>query len=171
VEALAINANCDPTRFASFGLPVLPDPVDGFIGPLAGLLAALRWATKMDCRLALTAPADTPFLPADLGARLRDGIGNAEIAVARSGGAIHPTIALWNAAQADELADWLGDDGHRAVHEWIGSRRAAAVDFDDDDRGDPFFNVNTPADLALARRHLQNARTASVPANASVRKR
>jgi molybdopterin-guanine dinucleotide biosynthesis protein A len=158
VEALAINANGDPARFTAFGLPLLPDPIDGFIGPLAGLLAALRWATKMDSRLVLTVPADTPFLPGDLVARLHDGIGNAEIAVARSGGVIHPTIALWNAALAGELADWLRDDSHRAMHEWMGARRTVPVDFSDEGEGDPFFNVNTPADLDTARDRMRKVR-------------
>ena len=155
VAALAVNANGDPMRFAAFGLPVLPDPVGGFVGPLAGLLAAMQWARRADMQLVVTAPADTPFLPEYLVTRLHDGIGTAEIAVAHSRGAEHPTIALWRTSLADDLARWLRNDDHRAVHAWIGIRRAVAVDFPDCDEGDPFFNVNTPADLESARNRVR----------------
>jgi molybdopterin-guanine dinucleotide biosynthesis protein A len=155
VAALAVNANGDPMRFAAFGLPVLPDPVGGFVGPLAGLLAAMQWARRADMQLVVTAPADTPFLPGNLVTRLHDGIGTAEIAVAHSRGAEHPTIALWRTSLADDLARWLRNDDHRAVHAWIGIRRAVAVDFPDCDEGDPFFNVNTPADLESARNRVR----------------
>jgi molybdopterin-guanine dinucleotide biosynthesis protein A len=151
LSALAINANSDTARYAPFGLPVLPDPVGGFIGPLAGLLAALRWAAEMNAPLVVTAPADTPFLPLDLVARLHAGIGTAEVAVARAHGTVHPTISLWGVSLADDLANWVRDEAHRAVHEWIAARRAVPIDFPDDEGGDPFFNVNTPADLDTAR--------------------
>jgi molybdopterin-guanine dinucleotide biosynthesis protein A len=150
VSALAINANGDPARFAEFGLPVLPDPIAGFIGPLAGLLAALQWAKQSDTPHVVTAPADTPFLPENLVKRLYDFIDTAEIAVARFRGEAHPTIALWSVSLADDLSHWLRDGTDRAVHVWIGTRRAVAVDFTDDENRDPFFNVNAPADLEQA---------------------
>jgi molybdopterin-guanine dinucleotide biosynthesis protein A len=156
VSALAINANGDPARFAEFGLPVLPDPVGGFVGPLAGLLAALRWARQSNTPLVVTAPADTPFLAENLIKRLHDFIGTAEIAVARSRGEAHPTIALWSVSLADDLAHWLRDGTDRAVHVWIGTRNMVAVDFADDAEGDPFFNVNTPADIELAEARMRN---------------
>ncbi len=156
VASLAINANGNPARFAGFGLPVLPDPLSGFVGPLAGLLAAMQWARQADMPLVVTAPADTPFLPEDLVTQLHHGIGTAEIAVARSHDAIHPTIALWSVSLADSLAAWLSDPDHRAVHAWIETRRAVAVGFADDEGGDPFFNVNTPADLESAEARMRN---------------
>lgn len=155
VAALAVNANGDPARFVAFGLPVLPDPLGGFGGPLAGLLAGLQWAKRADIPLAATVPADTPFVSNDLVQRLQGGIGTAEIAVARSRGIMHPTIALWRASLADDLARWLRDRDHRAVHAWIETRRTMAVDFADGDDGDPFFNVNTPADLESARNRMK----------------
>jgi molybdopterin-guanine dinucleotide biosynthesis protein A len=158
LSALAINANGDVARYAPFGLPVLPDPVGGFIGPLAGLLAALRWGAEVNAPLVVTAPADTPFLPLDLVARLHAGIGTAEIAVARAHGTIHPTIALWSASLAEDLANWVRDEAHRAVHEWIATRRSVPIDFPDDEGGDPFFNVNTPAELDIARDRAQRVR-------------
>ena len=88
---LALNANGDPERFAGFGLPIVADDVAGFAGPLAGVLAGLDHiaAAHPDIDLALSVPADTPFVPPDLVARLAAAraASGAEIAVASSGGA------------------------------------------------------------------------------------
>ena len=70
---LALNANGDPARFAPFGLPVLPDSVPGFPGPLAGVLAGLDWAQALGAAQIVTVAADTPFFPTDLVARLQAG--------------------------------------------------------------------------------------------------
>ncbi len=156
VSALAVNANGDATRFAALGLPVLPDPVAGFVGPLAGLLAGLQWARRSAMSHLVTVPADTPFVPADLVARLGEGIKKAEIAVAASrDGTDHPTVALWSVALADDLVAWLEQGKDRAVRAWIGARRAVTVAFPGDGADDPFFNVNTPADLARAVERLR----------------
>ena len=72
VDALVLNANGDPKRFASFGLPVIADHSDEHAGPLAGLLAGMEWADAEapNMRFIVTVPTDTPFLPEDLVARL-----------------------------------------------------------------------------------------------------
>jgi len=159
VAALAINANCDPARFAQFGVPILSDPIPGFQGPLAGILAGMRWAQQAGKSFAATVPADTPFAPGNLVARLRAGIGDAEIAVATSrDGTDHPTVALWRVSLAEDLASWLEQGSDRAVRTWIGARRASRVEFPDDAGGDPFFNVNTPADLETAAARLRTER-------------
>src|SRR4051794_11712847 len=95
-DGLILNANGDPARFASFGLPVIADSVQDFPGPLAGILAALDWtaAKRPDVGWILSTAADCPFLPRDLVARLQlariaDG---AELAVAASGDQTHPVI-------------------------------------------------------------------------------
>ena len=71
-DGLVLNANGDPARFASFGLPVIADTVKDFPGPLAGILAALDWAAnnQPDVEFILSAAADCPFLPRDLVERL-----------------------------------------------------------------------------------------------------
>ncbi|CAN0447650.1 unnamed protein product, partial [Phaeothamnion confervicola] len=94
VSTLAINANGDPARFTAFGLPVIADTIDGFVGPLAGVLAGLRWARENvpDARWVASVSGDAPFLPADLVSRLAGAVelrGNA-IAIAQSGDEVHP---------------------------------------------------------------------------------
>jgi molybdopterin-guanine dinucleotide biosynthesis protein A len=157
VEALAINANGDPARFAAFGLPVVADTVEGFAGPLAGVLAAMRWAAPQGFDHVASAAGDTPFFPADLVARLDAARGPRErIAVAattdpgRGGLSEHPTFGLWPVDLADDLEAALRAD-MRKVIVWASRHGCARAVFDD--AGEmPFFNVNTPEDLAEAER-------------------
>src|SRR6478672_11643768 len=99
-DGLILNANGDPTRFAAFGLPVIPDGVADFPGPLAGILAALDWAVvnRPEVKWVLSAAADCPFLPRDLVSRLEAARAaqKAELAVAASGGQTHPVVGLWS---------------------------------------------------------------------------
>ncbi|MDN2567663.1 molybdenum cofactor guanylyltransferase MobA [Aquibium sp. A9E412] len=158
VAALALNANGDPARFAATGLPVIADTLPGRPGPLAGVLAGMLWArTALPGATALaTAPVDCPFLPGDLVARLAAAAAPGTIALARSAGRRHPVAALWPLALADDLAAFLAA-GHARVGAFAGTRHpAVAVDFADGGI-DPFFNVNTPADLATAGRHCAAA--------------
>jgi molybdopterin-guanine dinucleotide biosynthesis protein A len=142
---LALNANGDPARFAALGLPVLPDSVAGRPGPLAGVLAAMDWAAGMGAERVLTAAADTPFLPADLVARLseRPGI----VLAATPGPLRHPTFGLWPVALREDLRAALAR-GVRKVVAWTDRHGAAEALFPDEAA---FFNVNTPEDLARAR--------------------
>lgn len=155
--ALALNANGDPTRFSAFGLPVVADDVADFAGPLAGVLAGMDYAvaTSPDTTAILTAPADTPFLPPDLAARLDASKQDAQasIAVATSGGCTHHAVALWDIALRDELRHALRGEGERKVSAFIARFRSVAVDWPTTPR-DPFFNVNRPEDLETARSAL-----------------
>lgn len=159
VPLLAINANGDPSRFAHLKLAILPDPLDGYQGPLAGVLAGLRWSQSASKDLLVTVPADTPFVPRTLVAQLMERIGTADVAVASSRGIDHPTVALWRAGAADELEAWLRQPEHRAVRAWIATRRSIKVAFGDSDGDDPFFNVNTPADLDEASARARGKKT------------
>lgn len=170
VAQIALNANGDPARFAEFGLPVLPDSIDGFAGPLAGVLAGLDWAAQQGADTIVTAAADTPFFPLDLVPRLllATEAMTAPLALAttpRSGGALksgggsqinrHPTFGIWPVALRDDLRAAL-NDGLRKVVLWTdkhGGRMAAFPV----DRFDPFFNVNTPGDLTRAGALLEGA--------------
>ncbi len=152
--ALALNANGDPTRFAEFGLPVIADDIADFAGPLAGVLAGMDYAaaTSPDTTAILTAPADTPFLPPDLAARLdaaKRGA-RAPIAVAASGGRTHHAVALWDIALRDALRQALLMAGLRKVSAFIGLFPSVAVDWPTTPH-DPFFNVNSPQDVETAR--------------------
>ena len=148
VVPTAISANGDPDRFAAFGLPVLPDPIPGWLGPLAGVLAGMGWAAAQGIPRIVTAAADTPFFPRDLAARLAAAA--APVAMAVHDGDDHPAIAAWDVSLHDTLRQSLadGDRRVRAVMERLGVARIAFAG------RDPFFNVNTPEDLALARRRL-----------------
>ncbi|WP_424985326.1 molybdenum cofactor guanylyltransferase MobA [Microbulbifer sp. S227A] len=159
VAGLALNANGDPARFEACGLPVLADSIEGFAGPLAGVLAGLDWAAAQGAEAIVTAAADTPFFPTDLVARLQEtGQGMAAPLVlaatpdARRGQVRHPTFGLWPVSLRDDLRAAL-NDGLRKVVLWTerhGGREAVFPVADID----PFFNVNTPDDLARAEQML-----------------
>jgi molybdopterin-guanine dinucleotide biosynthesis protein A len=158
VVALALNANGDPARFAVYGLPVVPDSVEGFAGPLAGVLAGLDWATDAapDCRWLLSAPTDAPFLPKDLVRRLLDAAAAADVVVAASGGRAHPVAALWAASLRDPLRAAL-EGGVRKVEDFTRNWRVRTVAFPAEPV-DPFFNLNRPDDLNEAERLLAPGR-------------
>lgn len=151
---LAINANGDPARFAHLGLPVLADTMPGHPGPLAGVLAGLEWAAGLGAPAIITAAADTPFLPMDLTAGLmaaaeRDGAPIALAATQEGARTVrHPTFGLWPTALAGDLRTAL-EEGTRKVVVWTDRHGAASALFEAS--AEPFFNVNTPDDLAAAR--------------------
>jgi molybdopterin-guanine dinucleotide biosynthesis protein A len=151
VEGLALNANGDPARFARFGLPVLADPLPGFPGPLAGVLAGLDWAAAQGADDVVSVAADTPFFPPDLVPRLlmaRDGAAVPIALAATPGPERHPTFGLWPVALRDDLRAAL-EGGLRKVVDWTDRHGAASAVFPVGGY-DPFFNVNTPEDLAKA---------------------
>lgn len=157
VDALALNANGDFARFASFGLPVVPDSIEGFAGPLAGVLAGMDWAARNGATHIVTAAADTPFFPADLVPQLMLAAETQgkPIALARTQNGRHPTFGLWPVALRDDLRAAL-KGGVRKVVAWTDTHGTAMADFPSD-QFDPFFNVNTPDDLAVAARIAQGA--------------
>jgi molybdenum cofactor guanylyltransferase len=154
-HGLILNANGDPARFASFGLPVIADTVENFPGPLAGILAALDWAAanRPEVSWMLSAAADCPFLPRDLVTRLHQALmkENAQLAVAASDGQSHPVIGLWNVGLRDELRHALVVEDVRRIDRWTARYRLATVEWPVDEL-DPFFNANTMDDIAEAER-------------------
>jgi molybdenum cofactor guanylyltransferase len=152
---LILNANGDPARFARFGLPVVPDTVEDFPGPLAGILAALDWAAahRPGVSIVLSAAADCPFLPRDLVARLNQALANedAQLAVAASGEQSHPVIGLWRVSLRDELRHALVQDNIRRVDRWTARYKLATVAWPSEPL-DPFFNANTMEDVVEAER-------------------
>ncbi|MGI9413422.1 MAG: molybdenum cofactor guanylyltransferase MobA [Hyphomicrobiales bacterium] len=154
VGAMVLNANGDPARFSGYGLPVAADPVEGFAGPLAGVLAGLDWARANvpDAEWVVTVASDTPFFPADLVARLvaAVGAGDAEMACAASGGRHHPVFGLWPVRLAEDLRRAMVGEDIRKVDIWTARYRLAAAEFPVEPF-DPFFNANRPEDLEKAR--------------------
>jgi molybdopterin-guanine dinucleotide biosynthesis protein A len=154
-DGLILNANGDPARFASFGLPVIADTVADFPGPLAGILAALDWTAtnRPDVGWILSAAADCPFLPRDLVARLHQAriAEDAQLAVAASDGQSHPVIGLWSVALREELRHALVVEDIRKIDRWTAGYRLATVTWPATPI-DPFFNANTMDDIAEAER-------------------
>ena len=152
---LIINANGDPERFARFGLPVIPDDLADYLGPLAGILAALDWAAanRPDARWILSAPGDCPFLPRDLVSRLEAARAaqDAELAVAASGSQTHPVVGLWSIRLRHELRQALVVEGVRKIDRWTARYRLVTVTWPTEPL-DPFFNANTVEDIAEADR-------------------
>lgn len=171
VDGLALNANGDPERFSDLNLPVLPDSIEGFAGPLAGVLAGLDWAATQGADCIVTAAADTPFFPRDLVARLKQAnegqthplvlattprTGDEAL---KSGGGKrtnrHPTFGLWPVALRDDLREEL-ENGLRKVVLWTDKHDGREALFPAQPF-DPFFNVNTPDDLIRAQKLLEQA--------------
>ena len=152
VAALVVNANGEPARFAGFGLPVVADGVPDHPGPLAGILAALDHAAAAHPGLdwVVSVPGDSPFIPPDLVARLHAARAAASVpmACARSGGWSHPPVGLWPVALRGELRAALLA-GERKIDRWTARFGCAAAEWPDQPV-DPFFNANTPAELAGA---------------------
>ena len=177
VGSLVLNANGDPARFAAYGLTVVADPIEGFAGPLAGVLAGLRWASsfalaqdpgakpastfadpapvKLHPRYIVSVAGDTPFFPRDLVSRLLEAAdGKDRIVLASSNGRAHPVIGLWPVSLADDLDAFLTAGETRKVLVWVDRHDNTTVDFPMLETGteplDPFFNINTPEEISVA---------------------
>ena len=146
VAELALNANGDAARFSGLGLPVIADSIDGFAGPLSGVLAGLDWAAERGATHVVSAAADTPFLPCDLVPQLLLAGGDVGLALAASPSGRQPTFGLWPVALREDLRGAL-QGGLRKVVQWTQAHGAGTAEFPDDAA---FFNVNTPDDLVQA---------------------
>jgi molybdopterin-guanine dinucleotide biosynthesis protein A len=150
---IVLNANGDPGRFASCGLPVVADDIAGFAGPLAGVLAGLDWVDSRHPTIewVLSSPGDCPFLPRDLVERLHAARREADVplACARSGEWRHPVVGLWPVALCHDLRRAIVEEGTRKIEMFTARHGVAFADWPVEPF-DPFFNVNTPEDLARA---------------------
>ena len=163
VGSLAININGDSSRFPDYKLPIIPDSIKGYLGPLSGILAGMEWAFKNGNRYIATVAADTPFLPDDFIKRLHTMVKsknlNIGIAASRilSGDDvfIHPTFGIWEVALKDDLRDALANDTRKIMF-WAKKFKLDYYYFDTSDKlSDPFFNINTPDDLEEAKYRLK----------------
>jgi len=151
----AINANGDPSRYASYGLPVIADVIDGYAGPLAGILTGLEWlaATHAEITHMVSLATDAPFLPSDLAYRLSARLGaDAEIVQAQSNGRRHPVFAIWPVALAADLRRAVCDEGVRKIDDYTARHACGIVSFSG--TPDPFLNLNRPEDFEVATRLL-----------------
>jgi molybdopterin-guanine dinucleotide biosynthesis protein A len=143
VDEVLINANQNGERYAELGHRVIADDVGGFAGPLAGLHASLQVAAHP---LVVTCPCDSPFLPADLVARLRQGLehDDAQLAVAKTGAQPHPVFSLCRRDLLPHLSAFL-QSGGRKIDAWYASLKVSEVAFDDE--AEAFSNINTREEL------------------------
>jgi len=152
-DGLIVNANGDPARFAFLGRPVVADDVPGFAGPLAGILAALDWAAanRPDIPWVVSLATDSPFLPRDLVGRLHGARQAAQVplACAQSGEQTHPVIGLWRVDLRADLRHALVVEDMRKIDRWT-ARHGVAHAVWPTEPYDPFFNANTPEDIAAA---------------------
>jgi molybdenum cofactor guanylyltransferase len=144
VDELMINANQNGDVYRAFGYPVVPDRIEGFAGPLAGLHAGL---TATSQPLVATAPCDSPWLPADLVQRLHGRLAQsgADLAVARTLDQPHPVFCLCRRSVVDHLSTFLAGGG-RKIDAWYATLHTVEVAFDDE--AEAFSNINTPEELA-----------------------
>ena len=165
VQAIALNANGTPHRFADLGLPIIADSHGTHAGPLAGILAGLDWGAEQGAETILTVAVDTPFFPLDFAQRMQQAaryrhpplILAATREPATTGRQIrrHPVFGLWPTALRHDLRASL-KQGVRKVVIWADRHDAGTVVFDTQG-GDPFFNINRPQDLHLARAMIERA--------------
>jgi molybdopterin-guanine dinucleotide biosynthesis protein A len=151
---IILNANGDPARFARFELPTVADDIPDFAGPLAGILAGLDWAAaNTDIQWVASVAGDCPFMPRDLVERLHEARRNEgmPLACAKSGDWRHPVAGVWPVSLRADLRRALMQEGLHKIEVWT-SRHGVAIAEWDDQPVDPFFNVNTPEDLAAAAR-------------------
>ena len=162
VETLILNANGDAERFSEYGLPVVEDVIDGFAGPLAGILTGLEWASEHlpECQWVATFATDAPFVPVDLVDKLLQAIEaeGAEMACAISNDRTHPPFALWPVRLKDELRKAMIDEEMRKIDLWTARYKIVHVPFEGQGI-DPFFNINKPDHLSEAERFLFKTQT------------
>ena len=154
-SGIILNVNGDPARFTFTGLPVVADGVPGFAGPLAGILAGLDWIAvhRPDISWMASVPSDCPFLPSDLIVRLHEArsIEGQSLACARSGGWSHPVVGLWPVTLRDDMRHALVHESLHKIGIWTGRHGVAAAEWPSTPY-DPFFNVNSPDEAAVADR-------------------
>lgn len=153
VDHLILNANGDSARFEPYGLSVVEDVVDGFVGPLAGILTGLEWVRDNcpDCGWLVSFACDAPFAPNDLVSRLSNAIvkENGDLACASSNGRDQPVFGLWPVNLAGDLRTAVIEGDIRKVDTWTAKYKIVRVNWSVDPI-DPFLNVNRPEDLAKA---------------------
>ncbi|WP_306930150.1 molybdenum cofactor guanylyltransferase MobA [Agrobacterium larrymoorei] len=161
VSVLGLNTTGEWGK--AFDLPLVPDTKIGHAGPLAGVLAGLQHFHNHSSGAShmLTVPSDSPFFPDDLALRLMDHLPDKNtIVIAASKGQVHPVFALWPLALANDLEQWLADDDNRRIRSFLARHPTIGVSFPPVESStssiDPFFNINTPEELAQALTFLKS---------------
>lgn len=153
VTTIYISANRQPEQYQAYGWPVIGDNLEGFLGPLAGIHAAML---ACESEWLLTVPVDCPFMPNDLLPRLSQAViaANRPLAVVHDGKGLQPTFSLLHQSLMQSLQQYL-QQGGRKTGEWLRQQEPALADYSDNPNA--FININTPEDLELAEQRLRHA--------------
>ena len=160
-QQIAINTNSNDPKYLAYNLPVLNDAISGFLGPLAGIFTAMKWANQMGYKSVATIAVDTPLFPENLLKKLhrKMEMSNSDIVFAgtstdyKKKKLLHPVFGLWKTSLYNDLGKEL-ESGVRKVTHWSERHKASNVFFQDKHL-DPFFNVNSPEDIAILREHYR----------------
>lgn len=158
VSPLILNSNAPTAAMEDYGLPIVGDSIGGFAGPLAGILTGMEWMASHapTVRFMASFAVDAPFVPRNLVVSMLAALLHEEcdLACAMSGGRTHPVFGIWRVNLAHDLRRAMEDEDMRKIDLWTARYKVAQVDFPIE-RADPFFNVNSPGDLAEAERFLR----------------
>jgi molybdopterin-guanine dinucleotide biosynthesis protein A len=153
VDHLIINANNKNISLSSYGLPIVADTIQGYAGPLAGILTGLEWIREhaSECKWLGSFPSDAPFVPLDCVRKMHECAveNDAEVVCAVSGGRTHPVCALWRVELAEDLRNAMIEENMRKIDLWTSRYKISELEFSNQPY-DPFFNVNRPEDLTQA---------------------
>jgi molybdenum cofactor guanylyltransferase len=151
VGSIIINANRNREVYAHYGCPVIPDEIEGFCGPLAGMVSSLN---TINTHFMVTVPCDSPLLPADLVKRLYLELirCEAEISVAHDGERMHPVFTLMKGNLYKSMLSFL-KKGERKIDKWFNQHKLAITDFSD--KPETFININTQEDLCVVESKLK----------------
>ena len=149
VSDIIISANRNIEAYSELGFNVYKDEINGFAGPLAGILKALQHC-KSEWLLAI--PADSPFVALDLALRLSQKIKDNKIAIPHDGKYLQPTFALIHKSLAASLQNFL-QQGERKARVWMQQQEHTIIDFSD--QANSFININTEDELQNAEQHFE----------------
>jgi molybdopterin-guanine dinucleotide biosynthesis protein A len=159
LDKIVLNANGDLGRFSDLEIQVIPDTIQGYVGPLAGILSGMRFAEKNSFTSILTVASDTPFFPTDLVSKLSNSSAKENALISLSATkqndkiVRHPTFGLWSVSLADDLEKHI-HAGLRKIVLWADKHSAKTVLFPSV-KYDPFFNINTQSELEEAQRRIK----------------
>ena len=153
LNTIIINANRNIELYQNFGYPVVSDSLEGFFGPLAGMLSAMQ---SVDSDYILTAPCDAPMISPQYRQRMMETLlhQQADIAVAFDGERLQPVFSLIPTHLQHDLAQYLAQSD-RKIDLWFEQYKLAVVDFSD--QPESFANVNTPDDISNHQKVVSSA--------------
>jgi molybdenum cofactor guanylyltransferase len=151
VFAVGINANRDLEAMDGFGATIVADGMGGDLGPLDGVVGAMRFAASAGCSHVVTIPVDTPLFPADMVSKLAAAAMHDRPICAASGGRRHGVAALWPVTLQNGLKTFISTGKSLKVMDFHAECGSVSIDFPFAGH-DPFLNLNTAEDLAAAQR-------------------